>query len=62
MLYVLAALAFAIAAIIALAGIPGITAMTVLGIIAVGGALTALGLAFGPNPWWPGGPWRRVGP
>ena len=57
MLYGMAVLTFAVAAIIAILGVNGITLTVIVGIIAIGLALTALGLATGPAPWWPG---RRV--
>jgi hypothetical protein len=59
MLYGMAAITFIIAAIIAILGVHGITLTVIVGIIAIGLALAALGLASGPAPWWPGG-WRRV--
>jgi uncharacterized membrane protein YkgB len=61
MLYGLAFITFLIAAIIAILGVHGITLTVIVGIIAIGLALAALGLATGPDAWWPGN-WRRVGP
>jgi hypothetical protein len=61
MLFGLACLTFIIAAIIAILGVHGVTMMTVIGIIAIGLALAALGLAIGRDPWWPGS-WRRGRP
>lgn len=56
MLYGMAMITFIVAAIL---GVHGVTLTVIVGIIAIGLALAAAGLASGPAPWWPGG-WRRV--